>query len=81
MYGVAPVADVVITPVPASEDEGVLERIQVIAEGSHLDIHNTTTHLTDSGMWIDLDLEVSPSTSFQSSHATVTNTERRLEVG
>ncbi len=76
---VAPAADVVITPVPAAQDEGVLERIQAIAERGHFDIHNITTHLTDGGMWIDLDLEVSPAVSFESAHAMATELEHRLE--
>jgi cation diffusion facilitator family transporter len=79
VHAVAPGADIVITPVPTSENEGVLERIQVVAERGHFDVHNITTHLTDSRMWIDLDLEVSPAMSFENAHALATDLEDRLQ--
>ncbi|MBI5035108.1 MAG: cation-efflux pump [Chloroflexi bacterium] len=77
---IAPAADIVITPVPVAEDEGVLERIQAVAERGHFDVHNITTHLTKRGVWIDLDLEVPPAVSFEDAHAMATDLENRLRA-
>jgi divalent metal cation (Fe/Co/Zn/Cd) transporter len=65
-------ADVVVHTVPVSENEGVLERIQTVAAREHLAVHNVTTHWTERGTWIDLDLEVDPKVSFERAHALAT---------
>jgi divalent metal cation (Fe/Co/Zn/Cd) transporter len=80
VHSIAADADIVITPVPIAENEGVLERIQAVAERGHFDIHNITTHLTKSGMWIDLDLEVPPAVSFENAHAMATDLENQLRA-
>jgi divalent metal cation (Fe/Co/Zn/Cd) transporter len=77
---ITPNADVVINTIPVSENEGVLERIQVVAARGHFDVHNITTHLTKRGMWIDLDLEVPPDVSFDQAHAIATDLEERLHT-
>jgi cation diffusion facilitator family transporter len=80
---IAPNADVVVFTVPTAENEGLLERIEAIAAREHFDVHNITTHLTKSGVWIDLDLEVDPNITFERAHAMATDLETRLraEVG
>ncbi len=80
VHSVAPSADVVIHTVPVAEDEGVLERIQAVAERGHFDVHNVATHLTKQGMWIDLDLEVPPHVSFERAHAMATDLESILHA-
>jgi divalent metal cation (Fe/Co/Zn/Cd) transporter len=80
VHSIAPNADIVITPVPVAENEGVLERIQAVAARGHFDIHNITTHLTKRGMWIDLDLEVTPAVSFEDAHALATDLENQLHA-
>lgn len=77
---IAPSADVVINTIPTAENEGVLERVQVVAERGHFDVHNITTHLTKRGIWIDLDLEVPPTVSFNQAHAMATDLENRLHA-
>ena len=77
---IAPNADVVVHSVPTAENEGVLERIQTIAERGHFDVHNITTHKTKRGVWIDLDLEVKPAVSFVQAHAMATDLENQLRV-
>lgn len=77
---VVPAADIVITPVPVAEGEGVLERIEAVAERGHFDVHNITTHLTKRGMWIDLDLEVPPVVSFENAHTMATDLENQLRA-
>lgn len=77
---VTPNADVVVNTIPVAENEGVLERIQVVAERGHFDVHNITTHLTKRGIWIDLDLEVPPNVSFDQAHAMATDLEDRLHT-
>ena len=61
---ISPEADVVVQAVPIADGEGILERIQSVASREHLPVHNITTHWTDQGIWIDLDLEVDPKLSF-----------------
>ncbi len=75
---VSPNADVVVHAVPTAENEGVLERIQAVAERGHFDVHNITMHLTRSGVWIDLDLELDPKLSFEQAHAIATELELQL---
>lgn len=75
---VSPNADVVVHTVPTAENEGLLERVQTIAERGHFDVHNITTHLTKQGVWIDLDLEVTPTISFDQAHAMATDLEKQL---
>ena len=81
--GVSPNADVVVHADPVSENEGVLERIRAVAARSHSAVHNITTHSTERGIWIDLDLEVDPELSFESAHllATELETQLRQELG
>ncbi|MCL4396629.1 MAG: hypothetical protein M1482_17795, partial [Chloroflexi bacterium] len=75
---VSPLADVVVRAVPTGENEGILETIQAVAAREHLAIHNISTHLTSSGMWIDLDLEVDPDISFERAHSIASGLEARL---
>ncbi len=77
---VAPGADVTIHTVPVAEDEGVLERIQAIAARGHFAVHNITTHVTKSGIWVDLDLEVPPDITFERAHTLATDLENQLRV-
>lgn len=77
---IAPNADVVVHAVPTADNEGLLERIQTIAERGHFDVHNITTHLTNQGVWIDLDLEVKPSVSFDQAHTMATELENQLRT-
>lgn len=76
--GVTPNADVVVHADPVAENEGVLERIQAIAALARASVHNVTTHWTDRGIWIDLDLEVDPTLSLESAHLKATDLESRL---
>lgn len=80
VHAIVPTADVVVHTVPVAENEGVLERIQVVSERGRFDVHNVTTHLTKRGMWIDLDLEVPPGISFDEAHAMATDLENRLRA-
>jgi divalent metal cation (Fe/Co/Zn/Cd) transporter len=41
-------------------------------------VHNVTTHWTDQGLWIDLDLEVDPSLSIERAHGQATSLETKL---
>jgi cation diffusion facilitator family transporter len=76
---VSPNADVMVHADPIAEKEGILERIQAVAAREHLSVHNITTHLTDRGMWIDLDLEVDPRLSFERAHELATDFEIKLQ--
>ena len=73
-------ADVVVHTIPAVADEGVLERIQSVAAREHAPVHNITTHRTERGLWIDLDLEVDPKLSFENAHKQATSLENRLQA-
>jgi cation diffusion facilitator family transporter len=73
-------ADVVIRTIPLAENEGVLEKIQVVAAHEHLSIHNITTYQTEQGLWIDLDLEVDPDLTFERAHELATGLETRLRA-
>ncbi len=75
---ISPDADVVVHSEPVGENEGMLERIRAIAAREHYSVHNITTHWTDRGMWIDLDLEVAPSLTFEKAHEMATALEKRL---
>ncbi|MDE3091707.1 MAG: cation diffusion facilitator family transporter, partial [Chloroflexota bacterium] len=77
---VSPNADVVVHAFPTAEDEGVLEKIEAIAARGHFAVHNITTHVTKSGMWIDLDLEVDPTITFDSAHAAASELEAQLRA-
>ncbi len=76
----SPDADVVIHAVPIAEGEGILEKIQSVASREHLSVHNITTHWTDRGIWIDLDIEVDPRLSFERAHEQATNLETKLRA-
>jgi cation diffusion facilitator family transporter len=78
VHAISPDADVIVTPVPDAKDEGVLETIQAVAARGQFSVHNITTHSTKEGMWIDLDLEVDPSISFEQAHASATELETSL---
>jgi len=80
IHAIEPRADVVVNTVPVAEHEGVLERIQTVAARGHFAVHNITTHLTPRGMWIDLDLEVEPSVTFEHAHTMATELETHLRV-
>jgi cation diffusion facilitator family transporter len=77
---ISPDADVVVQAVPIADGEGILERIQSVASREHLSVHNITTHWTDRGIWIDLDLEVDPKLSFERAHEQATNLETKLRT-
>jgi cation diffusion facilitator family transporter len=76
--GICPTADVVIHADPIAEREGVLEKIHAVAAREHVSVHNVTTHWTDKGMWINLDLEVDPDYNFERAHDLATDFETRL---
>lgn len=80
VHSVSPSADVVVTTVPSVENEGIFETIQSVAARNHLAVHNISTHLTKKGVWIDLDLEVAPSLTFDQAHAIATDLETRLQA-
>jgi cation diffusion facilitator family transporter len=80
VHNIVPEADVVVDTNPIAEDEGILERIQSVASREHVSIHNVTTHWTESGIWINLDLEVDPGLSFEAAHEQATNLETRLRT-
>ncbi len=80
LRAVAPNADVVVHADPVAENEGVLERIQAVAARSHASVHNITTHCTERGTWIDLDLEVDPALSFENAHRLATDLENQLRI-
>jgi cation diffusion facilitator family transporter len=77
---ISPNADVVVHAVPIVEGEGLLEKIQAVAAHEHLSIHNVTTHWTERGMWIDMDLEVETHVSFERAHESATNLEEKLRA-
>jgi cation diffusion facilitator family transporter len=80
VQAVSPDADVVVHTDPIVAKEGILERIQAVAVREHLPIHNVTTHWTERGMWIDLDLEVDPYVSFAEAHESATSLEMKLRA-
>ncbi|HEX7586966.1 MAG TPA: cation-efflux pump [Anaerolineae bacterium] len=77
---VSPQADVVVHAAPTAEGEGILEKIETVAAGGHFAVHNITMHMTKSGMWIDLDLEVDPNVTFERAHVLATDLEQRLRA-
>lgn len=77
---VVPNADVVVNSIPVASTEGVMEKVIAIAARGHYAVHNITTHWTKRGMWIDLDLEVDPGTTFDRAHAMATDLELRLRT-
>jgi cation diffusion facilitator family transporter len=77
---ISPNADVVVHTTPMVENEGIFERIHSVAALSHASVHNITTHWTERGLWIDLDLEVDPDLSFESAHLRATDLETRLRA-
>ncbi len=79
VHAIDPDADVVIHTDPTAEREGVLEMIQTVAAREHLSVHNITTHKTERGLWIDLDLEVDPKISFECAHEQATGLENKLQ--
>lgn len=80
VQALSPGADVVVHIDPIAKREGVLEQIQAVAVREHLSIHNVTTHWTERGMWIDLDLEVDPHSSFAQAHELATSFEMKLRA-
>jgi len=80
LRAISPNADVVVHASPVVEHEGILERIQAVAAGAHAPVHNITTHWTERGIWIDLDLEVDPDLSFDQAHLLATELETRLRA-
>jgi len=78
ILGVAPGADLVVDSVPSAENENVLERIRAVADHGHFAVHHITTHHTQRGLYIDLDLEVEPSLSFEQAHSQSSELEREL---
>jgi cation diffusion facilitator family transporter len=79
VLAIVPDADVVVQTVPIAEGEGILEKIQAVASREHVPIHNITTHWTERGIWIDLDLEVDPKLSFERAHEQATFLENSLQ--
>jgi cation diffusion facilitator family transporter len=78
VHSISPNADVMVHAVPIIEGEGLLEKIRVVAAREHVSVHNVTTHWTDRGLWIDLDLEVDPHVRFERAHESATNFESKL---
>jgi len=77
---ISPGADVVIDTVPIAEGEGILEKIRTVASREHVSVHNVTTHWTERGIWIDLDVEVDPDVSFEHAHEQATRLEDSLRA-
>ena len=75
---ISPNADVIVHADPIADKEGTLEKIRSVAAREHLSVHNITTHWTEQGMWIDLDLEVDPGLSFEQAHEQATSLEAKL---
>jgi cation diffusion facilitator family transporter len=80
VHTVAPNADVTAKAVPSADDEGIMERIHTVAARGHFAVHNISTHLTKRGLWIDLDLEVPPTISFEEAHMLATELETQLRA-
>jgi cation diffusion facilitator family transporter len=80
VHAISPGADVVIHAVPVIESEGILEKIQAVAVREHVSVHNVTTHWTDRGLWIDLDIEVDSNISLEYAHRQATNLEIKLRA-
>jgi cation diffusion facilitator family transporter len=80
VQAISPGADVVVHADPIAAREGVLEKIQAVAVYEHLSIHNVTTHWTERGIWIDLDLEVDPHATFAQAHELATILEMKLRA-
>jgi cation diffusion facilitator family transporter len=78
VHSVSPNADVIVHADPAIEGEGILEKIRSVAALEHVSVHNVTTHWTNRGLWIDLDLEVDTHVSFKRAHESATKFESRL---
>jgi len=75
---ISPGADVVVHTVPAAAGGGILERIRAVAAREGAAIHNICAHRAGGGLWIDLDLEVSPDMSVERAHALAADFENRL---
>jgi cation diffusion facilitator family transporter len=77
---ISPNADVIVHTIPTAERGGVLEQIQAVAAREHVSVHHVTTHWTERGMWIDLDLEVDPRLSLEHAHELATKLETKLRA-
>ncbi len=77
---VAKGADVVVHAHPVAENERVFDRVRSVAARTHASVHNITTHGTERGIWIDLDLEVDPKLSFENAHRLATELESELRA-
>jgi divalent metal cation (Fe/Co/Zn/Cd) transporter len=80
VHAICPNADVVIHADPIKEREGILEKILTVAAREHVSIHNVTTHWTDKGMWIDLDLEVDQDCGLKRAHERASDFETDLRA-
>ena len=80
VHAICPNADVVIHADPIAEREGILEKIRAVSARERVSIHNVTTHWTDKGMWIDLDLEVDQDCGLKRAHERATDFEIRLRA-
>ncbi len=80
VHSISPNADVVVHTNPIAESETILEIIQAVAARECVLIHNVTTHRTERGIWIDLDLEVDPGLSFEGAHRQATDLEAKLHA-
>jgi len=80
LRAISPSADVMVHASPVVEQEGILERIRSVAASAHAQVHNITTHWTERGLWIDLDMEVDPDLSFDQAHQRATELETRLHA-
>jgi cation diffusion facilitator family transporter len=76
----APSADVSVMTVPIAAEEGVLEVIEAVAARGRHAVHNITTHLSERGLWIDLDLEVDPQLTFEAAHRLASDLEAELRT-
>ena len=77
---IIPDADVLVHAEPIQKKEDILEEIYSVAARERLSIHNVTTHRTERGMWIDLDLEVNPHAGFAEAHELATSLETKLRA-
>jgi cation diffusion facilitator family transporter len=80
VQSISPNADVMVHTDPIAEGEGILEKIHLAASLEHVAVHNVTTHWTERGIWIDLDIEVDPRIRFETAHEQATNLENRLRA-
>jgi len=80
VHAIAPTADIIVDTIPSAEQENVFERIHAVAARGHFAVHHIAAHHTTKGMYIDLDLEVEPSLTFERAHAQASGLEQQLRA-